>query len=148
MDPQIRNSVARRLASVVPLLILLIVAANQIRLARDAAISPWKGGGFGMFASTDGGINRHIRAYVETEERYEEVRIPRSAADLYVRAKTLPTDRQFERLAEAIFVASVLEEEPTAYIHIELWRVTFEREQLRPAKEKLVERSFKFHWTD
>ena len=46
-----------RLASLVdqglPALCLLIVAALQITLAHRAGLSPWKGGGFGMFAAID-----------------------------------------------------------------------------------------------
>ncbi len=36
-----------------PALCLVIVAALQITLAHRAGLSPWKGGGFGMFAAID-----------------------------------------------------------------------------------------------
>lgn len=36
-----------------PAAFLLIVASLQIALAYGAALSPWKGGGFGMFAAVD-----------------------------------------------------------------------------------------------
>lgn len=44
---------ARRVEYWLPAALLLTVAATQATLAHAAGLSPWKGGGFGMFASTD-----------------------------------------------------------------------------------------------
>jgi hypothetical protein len=55
---------AKLLASV-PAALMLAVAAAQLTLVKTAELSPWKGGGFGMFATTDGGPNRHVRIYLE-----------------------------------------------------------------------------------
>ena len=40
--------------------ILVVVAVAQISTAIYGALSPWKGGGFGMFASIDGPTNRSL----------------------------------------------------------------------------------------
>ena len=40
--------------------LLVLVALNQIRLAHTSWLSPWKGGGFGMFSSTDDPGQRFI----------------------------------------------------------------------------------------
>lgn len=41
------------LLSLIPAILLSIVAAAQVRLTRTEQLTPWKGGGFGMF-STNG----------------------------------------------------------------------------------------------
>lgn len=43
--------------------ILTTVALQQIRLATTQNLSPWKGGGFGMFSSIDNRKNRYIKLY-------------------------------------------------------------------------------------
>ena len=55
----------RVLAFIVPLL-LVAVATNQVRLATTADLTPWLGGGFGMFASPDRVDHRAMRGYFET----------------------------------------------------------------------------------
>ena len=54
-----------------PAAVLIATAGRQIVLARTAHLTPWSGGGFGMFATTDGGrflprahvvqARRHVR---------------------------------------------------------------------------------------
>ena len=42
-------------------------------LARTAGLSPWKGGGFGMFSTTDDAGRRRVRVFVSAPERSEEI---------------------------------------------------------------------------
>ena len=49
--------------------------ALQVTLARTAGLSPWKGGGFGMFSTTDDAGRRHVRVFVSAPERSEEIAI-------------------------------------------------------------------------
>ena len=46
--------------SAVPAALLVTVALGQIVLARTVDLSPWKGGGFGMFATLDGTASRYV----------------------------------------------------------------------------------------
>jgi hypothetical protein len=46
-----RTHVAWRAA--LPVALLLAVAGVQVTLTRTSGLSPWKGGGFGMFSTTD-----------------------------------------------------------------------------------------------
>jgi hypothetical protein len=39
--------------ALLPVSLLVVVAGAQVTLATTAGLSPWKGGGFGMFATTD-----------------------------------------------------------------------------------------------
>ena len=53
----------------IPVALLLAVAAVQVTLARTAGLSPWKGGGFGMFSTTDDAGRRRVRVFVSAAER-------------------------------------------------------------------------------
>lgn len=44
--------------------LLCAVALVQLYLALVGTLTPWKGGGFGMFASTDGVSSRHVSVHV------------------------------------------------------------------------------------
>jgi hypothetical protein len=50
-----------RVAIGLPTALLLLVACAQMILTRTDHLSPWKGGGFGMFASVDGLPFRWVR---------------------------------------------------------------------------------------
>ncbi|MEZ5943252.1 MAG: hypothetical protein R3C18_17805 [Planctomycetaceae bacterium] len=45
-----------------PSLVLILVAINQLRLAHETNLSPWKGGGFGMFSTIDSPGERLLHA--------------------------------------------------------------------------------------
>jgi hypothetical protein len=133
-----------RYLQAVPVLLLIAVAVNQIRLAHAADISPWKGGGFGMFASTDGGMNRNIRAIVTTTERTEEIVIPGAVADPFVRAKTLPSDARLESLGLALADYGESKGFVVQRIALQAWRVQFDAESLLPVKDPLAEYILEF----
>ena len=133
-----------RLLQMTPVFLLVVVAVNQIRLAEAADISPWKGGGFGMFASTDGGSNRQIRIYLISDERAEEITVPREVIDPYVRAKTLPSNARLEALGLALADYGAERGLTVHEIRLEAWRVVFDRESMLPAKEPLAEFTLTF----
>ena len=47
-----------------PALLLALVAVCQIVLAKTADLTPWKGGGFGMFATLDHNAHRRLEVVV------------------------------------------------------------------------------------
>ena len=59
-------------------------------LAKTAGLSPWKGGGFGMFSTTDDAGRRYVRVFVTAVERSEEIAIAPSLEDAARRAAVLP----------------------------------------------------------
>lgn len=56
----------RILALLVPA-VLAIVAVHQITTAQTEDLTPWKGGGFGMFATADHPDTRALRTYLVTD---------------------------------------------------------------------------------
>ena len=114
----------RRLAIAAPTLLLLTVAAGQMVMARTSDLSPWKGGGFGMFSSVDGSPFRWTRIYVSAPERSEELALPPSLADQADRVVTWPRQRAMESLARAVAARERRYGRPVESVRVEVWRAT------------------------
>src|SRR5262245_46384965 len=84
--------------ALLPAALLLAVAVTQVVLARVADLSPWKGGGFGMFATNDGAAFRYVRLFVDAPGRSEETHVTESLELAAVRAQLFPSHRFMTRL--------------------------------------------------
>lgn len=136
-DVERRLRWVRRL-TLLPTALLLLVAANQLRLAHTADLSAWKGGGFGMFSTTDGGPNRNLRIVGTIEGRDVEMRLPRHLGDLADRVEELPTRTWLERLACAVERDALDSGRPLDGIRLEVWRTRYAASDLRPSRERLT----------
>jgi hypothetical protein len=87
----------RRLA--VPAL-LIVVACAQIYFAKTHDLTPWKGGGFGMFSTVDDPKARWVRFYAITNGR----EIPTGAPDQFdrpiARLRAMPSQQALQQLAD------------------------------------------------
>lgn len=117
----------RRVAVGLPTVLLLAVAAAQMMLARTALLSPWKGGGFGMFASVDGLPFRWVRLYVSAPERSEELAVPPSLEDQVHRVVTWPHQRALQGLARAVIAREHRRARPVDAVRVEIWRADISR---------------------
>ena len=97
----------------------------QLTLAGTAGLSPWKGGGFGMFSTTDDAGRRRVRVFVSAPERSEEMAIPPSLEDLARRAAVLPTNAALSRLARGVVAREARYHRPVATVRIEAWRIEY-----------------------
>jgi hypothetical protein len=111
--------------ALLPVGLLLAVACAQVTFARTAGLSPWKGGGFGMFSTTDDSGRRHVRVFVSAPERSEELEIPPSLDDLARRAAVLPTDELLSRLARGVVEREGRYRRPVDTVRIETWRIDY-----------------------
>jgi hypothetical protein len=102
-------SPGRKLLVLLTPLLLVIVALTQIVRAYTIDQSPWKGGGFGMFASVDSHGNRELRAYLVTSDY--EIEIPvhynfiideGGVMDDVSLARTVPTDANLQQIANQL----------------------------------------------
>jgi len=102
-------SPGRKLLVLLTPLLLVIVALTQIVRAYTIDQSPWKGGGFGMFASVDSPGNRELRAYLVTSDY--EIEIPvhynfiideGGVIDDVSLARTVPTDANLQQIANQL----------------------------------------------
>lgn len=120
----------------VPLLpagLLVAVAAWQLHLAASRDLTPWKGGGFGMFSSTDRGHNRRLRVWVSGPERSEEVAIPADLVDMATDGLIFPSHRRLERLGREIALTAGSEGGQIRHVRVAVWRREYDRETLEPS---------------
>lgn len=115
------------LAIALPPVLLLAVASTQMTLARTSLLSPWKGGGFGMFASIDGLPFRQVRVFVEAPGRSREIALPESLEIAGAKAATWPHARALEDLARAMMARERSRGRPVDFVRVEVWRADISR---------------------
>ena len=126
-----------------PAVVLAVVAATQIVMTEVQMLSPWKGGGFGMFATLDARPFRYVRMFVRAPERSEELAVPPSLEDLAASAEIMPTATLFERLARAVVAREHRRGRPANEVRLELWRVDFAAGSLAPRDHLLRRYEFR-----
>jgi hypothetical protein len=141
MDPvRVRPAapLRERLLRELPSGLLVALACTQIGLSCGAQLSPWKGGGFGMFATNDHGSFRSVRVYALRGSEERPVEIPSERLRLEIRARELPTEAALRRLARAL-----AGEAPGAEaLRAEVWLTELDA-ALRPARRKLAEATWR-----
>ena len=131
-----RQAAERRWAAL-PAAVLAIVACTQIWASRTHGLSPWKGGGFGMFASLDSRPFRYARVFVHATDRDEELAVTSSLERAAASAELLPTARQLDRLARAVAAREQRQGRPVERVRVEIWHERFSRESLAPETKRL-----------
>jgi hypothetical protein len=124
-------------AAAVPAAILVIVALGQIALAKGAGLTPWKGGGFGMFATLDHGAYRGVDVVIEAPERSEALNLPPSLEELGARAAACPSEWLLRQLGAAIVARERRYGRPVASVTLTVWATDFDRRTLA-ATERTV----------
>src|SRR4029450_5247762 len=94
--------VSARWAEALPAVLLGIIAGGQLVLARTANLTPWKGGGFGMFSTLAPGAFRRVSVVADAPERSEPIEIPESLQETAGRAVNCPADWLLRRLAAEV----------------------------------------------
>jgi hypothetical protein len=125
-----------RLLRWLPPALLLIVALNQHRLAWSEALTPWCGGGFGMFSTNDGRAARHVHAWALGPGTLTELIIPAALARRAENAGALPSDAQLRSLARALGPyarASASGFEAPASIRIDVFTTRYDESTLAPS---------------
>ena len=110
-----------------PCAVLVAVAVVQIATALTKDLTPWKGGGFGMFSTADTGMHRQVRAYAvfDDGERLLSLR----GRDLRKRAMlNYPTEERVGAYANWVAVQMERRRPPPRAIRLELWRSAFHPE--------------------
>ena len=108
-----------------PPLLLCVVAATQIGLTRAVSLTPWKGGGFGMFSTLDHVGYRGVDAVVEAPGRSEELEIPASLEESAARAAACPADWLLRRLADEIVLRERRYDRTVTRVKLTAWRTEF-----------------------
>jgi hypothetical protein len=103
-----------RITTLLPTIIFASIAFAQIGMARNGTLSPWKGGGYGMFAVQDSPGERFVTiTAVTTDDETVHVRVsPGDLRDLGLRTDLLsslqayPDDEELNELLTGLSQAS------------------------------------------
>ncbi len=125
VEPNSATTAVSRCRVWLPAFLLVGTAITQIVLAKNFDLSPWKGGGFGMFATLDGTAFRHIRIFVESPQRSEELAIAPSQQRLADQAKLYPSEDKLIDLAKAVAGRERRYDRPVTSVRVEVWRSEF-----------------------
>lgn len=120
-----------------PAFLLVVVAVSQIVLARTADLTPWKGGGFGMFATLDHNAYRRLDIVMEGVERSEALEIPPSLETAAARAAAFPAGWMLRSLAEGVVKRERRYQRSVSRVTITVWRTDFDRDALRASERAL-----------
>ena len=118
-------------------MLLVLVAANQLRLVSSAALSPWWGGGFGMFATTDGWATRHLHVFVIHQGVQRELSIPLTLRTEVERALTLPSDANLQAFALEVAKIPTPDEGRLIAIELQVWATHYDPVTLAPSSTLL-----------
>jgi hypothetical protein len=126
-------------------LLLAAVGLLQILLAHQAGLSPWLGGGFGMFATIDSRSERHLVVFADSPGLIRELEIPESLEEEAERVRALPTEARMRSLARNLVSGARHRLPGLSRVRIQLWRTTYEPGTLarrdRLARELILEAS-------
>lgn len=122
-----------------PPLLLASVAAVQLALALGAGLSPWSGGGFGMFSTADAGGRRHLHALVLRPGMVREVDVPPELAVEALRVQTFPIHRLARDLARELAARPSPDHGPAQAVRLQVCRTRFAPQTLAPANELVRE---------
>jgi hypothetical protein len=89
-------------AAYAPAALLVAVALHQIVLVETRDLTPWKGGGFGMFSTADTPFARFLRVRLVVDGRELPVAIPSSLKDAAQAVRVLPTQERLDALSTAL----------------------------------------------
>ncbi len=119
---------ARLLAGVAPLALALVACAQMVTaLVYD--LSPWKGGGFGMFSTVDSPAARFVRLELVTPSgRASPLQLPEGTEAYALAARSLPTRARAVQLSRATARALARESPCPGLVRAEIWRYRLESE--------------------
>ena len=127
------------MAAAVPIVMLIGVAGVQLALAHREALSPWSGGGFGMFSTLDHGSRRHLHAFIVRPGLRREVRPPPELRRTVSRAVTLPTESRLRSVAIALAETPTPDHGPPTAVQVQVWSTRFDPATLTPSSHILRE---------
>lgn len=124
-------------AIVIPAALLGGIAARQIALTRTDGLTPWKGGGFGMFATLDHIGHRRVRIVVDAPDRSQAIDPPPSLDTVVANAVALPTYDNLVRLARAVAADEHRAGRAATRVSVEIWRTSFDPATLQAVESRL-----------
>ncbi len=120
-----------------PAAALAAIALHQIALAGLRDLSPWKGGGFGMFASADRARARRVLLWREDAGERRPTGVRSELENARQRARALPDDDELDALLRQLAAVLAREGEPAEAVGVDVWRIRFDPPNLALRGEHL-----------
>lgn len=102
--------------------LLALAALAQLALARAGPLTPWKGGGFGLFSCVDKLEDRVLLVWRETPAGDQPLDV-RERDQQVLDALAFPSQRLLQRLGERL----AAEQGDGGALRVEVWRRDFDR---------------------
>jgi hypothetical protein len=123
----------RRALPWLPAALLLGMAGVHAVLVTQYQLSPWLGGGFGMFSTTDSATSRHVHAYaVAADGVRTEIDLPEDLDEAMRSARVLPTPSAVQGFARLVARWS-----GAARVDVEVWQTTYDPASMAPSSRVL-----------
>ncbi|MEX2205718.1 MAG: hypothetical protein WEF50_05765 [Myxococcota bacterium] len=116
-----------------PPALLVTVALHQLLLVYRADLTPWCGGGFGMFSTNDGRFARHLHVYALSPALRVELEIPPELAERARAAAALPEQDRLRALAREFAPYTDSEFEAPESIRLEVYATRWDARTLAPS---------------
>ncbi len=127
-----------------PIILFVMIAGHHFYLVQHAHLSPWLGGGYGMFSTTDYGPSRYIRIYALRDNIIQEkIEIPPELSRLARKVRGLPDSKNVLSLALAIENYLNANQHMYPEIRVEVWASRYDAITLYPTYQKLNEMDYK-----
>lgn len=114
--------------------LLVAVALHQLWLVQTRDLSPWLGGGFGMFSTIDSRSERHLSALADSPGLVRELDLPDRLRGRSERVRALPTAARLRELAAAIAETERARIPGLERVRLQLWRRSFAAGTLAPVE--------------
>jgi hypothetical protein len=101
-----RRAIDIRVLKYLAPVLLSTLACIQLFLGLNFELTPWKGGGFGMFSTVDSPGARSMRVYLETDDGELPTKVPSWLRDRWRYARSFPTDFRIRALADEMAAAT------------------------------------------
>lgn len=86
----------------IPVAVALVVALVQLIAAHTTVLTPWKGGGFGMFSTVDSDVQRVVTLHLEVDDQWVPAVVPERYEQDVRSLRPMPTETRTERLADRL----------------------------------------------
>lgn len=121
-----------------PILFFIIIVGHHFYLVKYHHLSPWQGGGYGMFSTTDYGPSRFIKIFtLNNNIIQEEIEIPEYLSQLSKQVRSLPNSKYIKNLAIELENYLAINQHSAPIIRVEIWKTNYDSETLRPSHQKL-----------
>lgn len=116
-----------------PVITILVIAIGNVALVFRYDLSPWHGGGFGMFSSHEHHTSRYIQVMVRTPQGFKLLNLE-AYTDELKRLKNLPTPARLSAFLNKTACTAQLPAQ-TSMITLSYYKLNFDREPLKAEKK-------------